>query len=78
MRRSLILALTMGLALASPALGHDNEEEACYWKNHVEVWETECCADNECVDRLLDNLRARGPGSSLLREAAANVLEQCL
>jgi len=39
-----------------------------FWKNHVELWPVQY--DQE----LMDDLMARGPGSDVLRDAAAEYL----
>lgn len=78
MRRILMLMAMASCVLAGPALAHEDECSPGYWKNHVEVWDTECCADEACVDLLLENLKARGPGSRNLREGAADFLKECL
>lgn len=57
-----------------------DEGEACspgYWKNHTEVWYG-VCADDAGSAKLLADLQARGPGSSSIRQAAADFLEACL
>jgi hypothetical protein len=57
-----------------------DEGEACspgFWKNHTELWIGICCEGEQCGDILAD-LQARGPGSSAVRAAAADYLEECL
>ena len=52
-----------------------------YWKNHTEVWFDICCVDAGLpgigCDLILINLRARGPGSNILRSGAAEILNNC-
>ena len=49
-----------------------------YWKNHTEVWFDVCCdTRTDSCDTLVRNLKARGPGSNILRDAADTFLENC-
>jgi hypothetical protein len=54
-----------------------------YWKNHPEVWEAGICCiglasdpQSQCGE-LDAQLRAQGPGSRFIREAAQAVLSAC-
>ncbi|MDH3200774.1 MAG: hypothetical protein OEM15_07770 [Myxococcales bacterium] len=53
-----------------------------YWKNHPEEWVGICCDTTEPYDTDCDGidgaLRAKGPGSSAIRAAAAAFLEMCV
>jgi hypothetical protein len=57
----------------------DAECSPGYWKNHPETWQGICCteATDPTCSALLSNLRAQGPGSGAIREAAAEFLDEC-
>jgi hypothetical protein len=89
MRLAVVLFSCIGLLLGAGASLADKHKEpppkgeSCspgYWKNHPEDWVGICCDVGEAlscqaVDELL---RAKGPGSSAMREAGANYLEACV
>ncbi len=46
-----------------------------FWKNHTEYWDGGIfCADDACVDFVLAQLKAKGPGSGDIRQGAADAL----
>ena len=45
-----------------------------FWKNHQELWASQYCGSQACVDDVMANLTARGPGSGDIRQAQADDL----
>jgi hypothetical protein len=72
-----------GMAVPFPGGGNPLFCSPGFWKNHPEVWEAGICCIGMASDpqsqcgELDAQLRAKGPGGNLIREAAQAVLSAC-